>query len=864
MSFQSDADVSCSEVSRIYVADLNDFLSLVDVQGLLQDHRDKQFTFDQIRDIDEESVLEEVRDLYCDLRATNKLSDVKNISVLKKADRFDDFKFLIDRWLEEPKPSCLQAITSAHRIKELLAQSKPDSDIKKDFDHFCSKLKKFDVHGYRAVWARNLGIERLLVEVLPRGLFLDRLKGFRDMKDEELMKACREFFKTFCVMLFHEHAREQSNCLDSNVLSSGAPNDKFLIEMKFASLDDFYSGPETRIGIPNPNLYRGMLQEHCKRPTKDIPILTPNYGLLTTSEIEWLWVVDPERVANEASLRDSFLSQKKEINNGQPKYLFPGEVGQEIFEILVDVTYGKKDLLADHHGLVENDILERFRMLFMPESNLWARFFPGKKHSKNPLLRDISRVETTPNMDSKDSKTICLALSFTKDLELPHDWNVHTRELLHSSQILDLLAAIELSPPCKDVAPHAVASAPTSFKIVFSKKADVFQQIKQGGDSSCTKFIRDTVQSHLFELCANLNDSSSSPLVEAESFKPPPYLKDKKHKQGKSEGNRLLEVNVLSGPIVHDEDVEMEVSVIFESNPEYELIFIKIQNDWGKKFKKNSEICKDVAIHRLNVTGKRTIEYCDIVEDKPPTPEKPPQLTLDAVDQFTIDRLAKRLEEQEASISNLLGVLKRKHDQRSRKQGRTRKKIDLLLEGLGVANETTEENRQGLMSLVMDEIVALRLYTGPMYVVYNALLRFFPLKLAAKFSSNRFSSTIFAIISGITKLSRFAQVPENRKVYRGLSGVRPPEEWIESKNKGISVGVEYGLQSTTLDINKAIEYTQQIGSKPKRPIVFEIDVGRVDIGASIECISQYPQEKEILMPPLSCLEVLDLVLVSCI
>ena len=169
------------------------------------------------------------------------------------------------------------------------------------------------------------------------------------------------------------------------------------------------------------------------------------------------------------------------------------------------------------------------------------------------------------------------------------------------------------------------------------------------------------------------------------------------------------------------------------------------------------------------------------------------------------------------------------------------------------------ENRQGLRSLVMDELVALRLYTGPMYVVYNALLRCFPMKLAAKFSTNRFSSTIFAIISGITKLSRFAKVPENRKVYRGLSDVRPTEDWIASKNKRISVGVELGLQSTTRDINKAIEYAQHTHSdgRPKRPIIFEIDVGRVDIGASLECISQYPHEKEILMPPLSCLEVHD-------
>ena len=506
MDLQSDADALNSEVATVYSADLNDLLTLVEVQSLLRSHReDTHLTFDQIRDKDEESNLKEVTDLYCELRAKNELSEVTNISVLKKADLFDDFEFLIDRWLKDsPKPSCLQAITAAHSIKERLDKAEPKSAIKEDFDDFYSRLKKIDVHGYRAVWARNLGIEGLLVEVLPPGLFLDKMKGFRDMKQEELMKACREFFKKFCVMLFREHAREQPNRLDSVAMSLGAPNDKYLIEMKFASLDDFYSGPETRIGIPNPNLYQGMLEEHCQRSTKEIAILTPNYGLLTTSEIEWFWVVDPERISNEA--RDYFLTQKKDDPDdpsAQLKYVFPGEVGQEICEILVEVTYGRINLLENHYEIVENDIMERFRMLFMPKSNLWDHLFTENVHAKKALLRDINRVETTTKMENKDLKTVCLEISFNKDLELRYDWNVHTRALLHSSKILDLFTDIKLSlsSPGNSAAPgdsvshvQDVARAPTSVKIVFSKKADIFQQIMEGGDSSCSKFIQDTVE----------------------------------------------------------------------------------------------------------------------------------------------------------------------------------------------------------------------------------------------------------------------------------------------------------------------------------------------------------------------------------
>ncbi len=64
--------------------------------------------------------------------------------------------------------------------------------------------------------------------------------------------------------------------------------------------------------------------------------------------------------------------------------------------------------------------------------------------------------------------------------------------------------------------------------------------------------------------------------------------------------------------------------------------------------------------------------------------------------------------------------------------------------------------------------------------------------------------------------------------------------------------VEYGLMSTTTDKRTAFAYS---GVAKKRGTVLEITAGRVDIGASISFLSQYPGEEEYLMPPLSCLEV---------
>jgi hypothetical protein len=58
--------------------------------------------------------------------------------------------------------------------------------------------------------------------------------------------------------------------------------------------------------------------------------------------------------------------------------------------------------------------------------------------------------------------------------------------------------------------------------------------------------------------------------------------------------------------------------------------------------------------------------------------------------------------------------------------------------------------------------------------------------------------------------------------------------------------------STTTEKQTACAYS---GVAKERGTVLEITAGRIDVGASISFLSQYPGEAEFLMPPLSCLEV---------
>ena len=69
----------------------------------------------------------------------------------------------------------------------------------------------------------------------------------------------------------------------------------------------------------------------------------------------------------------------------------------------------------------------------------------------------------------------------------------------------------------------------------------------------------------------------------------------------------------------------------------------------------------------------------------------------------------------------------------------------------------------------------------------------------------------------------------------------------------MALAVEFGLMSTTTAQETAVAYS---GKGGERCTVLEITAGRVDVGADISFLSQYPGEEEFLMQPLSCLEVL--------
>ena len=86
-----------------------------------------------------------------------------------------------------------------------------------------------------------------------------------------------------------------------------------------------------------------------------------------------------------------------------------------------------------------------------------------------------------------------------------------------------------------------------------------------------------------------------------------------------------------------------------------------------------------------------------------------------------------------------------------------------------------------------------------------------------------------------------------------MSGVKLPECFMIAKEGGGKGGVDFGFVSTSTDRAVATSY---LGGK-EMPILFQFEVGDIDRGASLSFLSQYPNEDEILIPPLSYLEVTD-------
>ena len=154
-----------------------------------------------------------------------------------------------------------------------------------------------------------------------------------------------------------------------------------------------------------------------------------------------------------------------------------------------------------------------------------------------------------------------------------------------------------------------------------------------------------------------------------------------------------------------------------------------------------------------------------------------------------------------------------------------------------------------IADLCPEEVIALRLYTGPQFAQYNAVLRNFPKAMLDLMHNNGYTTTIHCINSGLIRLARASPLTQ-RRVYRGSQKMRLPRQFAAKDKLGHQCIVEMGFLSTTTKKDVALDYAS--GGAMSMLLVFER--GAVNCGASLGALSFYKGEEEICFPPLCILE----------
>ncbi len=168
----------------------------------------------------------------------------------------------------------------------------------KEFSEVFCKLPR--VKGERVKWAAALGMEGQLARLLVKGDPFDGLKGLRALEGDALelhiQEVCRRFSEALPSILRKGVSKLKRTGQVQTSLQEHI-NSKFVLDGayvgRFATLDDFYRGPEALIGVPNPRIREGAEKEHCLRPNAQRKFTTSNYNITTWPQLEWEFVVCP-------------------------------------------------------------------------------------------------------------------------------------------------------------------------------------------------------------------------------------------------------------------------------------------------------------------------------------------------------------------------------------------------------------------------------------------------------------------------------------------------------------------------------------------------------------------------------------------
>ena len=152
------------------------------------------------------------------------------------------------------------------------------------------------------------------------------------------------------------------------------------------------------------------------------------------------------------------------------------------------------------------------------------------------------------------------------------------------------------------------------------------------------------------------------------------------------------------------------------------------------------------------------------------------------------------------------------------------------------------------------QVIALRLYTTLMYKYVNAPLRdkkYYRTYTDQSEPRHPLAAVVWYIFKGLKQLRNVADMKQGEKIvlWRGMKNVSSiPATFMQSG------GAEQAPMSTSRDMQVALNYGTD-GKSMKDSVLFKI-VARNDLemGADLQWLSAFPQEAEVLYPPLAFLK----------
>jgi len=164
--------------------------------------------------------------------------------------------------------------------------------------------------------------------------------------------------------------------------------------------------------------------------------------------------------------------------------------------------------------------------------------------------------------------------------------------------------------------------------------------------------------------------------------------------------------------------------------------------------------------------------------------------------------------------------------------------------------------------LSRDEVLAVRLYTGPAYQPINTFLR----QIAALTGAHRremarhpgltFAATVGHLCRAVRKLAAVATDEEARRpLWRNVRGELPRSFWTPDE-QGLVCATDLAFFSTSRDEAQPLAYMQEGGKN----VLWELEAQPENdtgyhVGADVELLSQFAHEKEVLFPPCTLLKV---------